>query len=221
MARNEFLRCLRWALPSRVAYRSVTTSRIPFWMAVLVFGCVELAGCGRAPDLKLQSISGVMPNLAFQLTDDDGKAVTATDYRHDVVLLYFGYTHCPDVCPTTLALLSGAIKDLGSEAVNVRVLFVTVDPQRDTATLLKHYMGYFGPQFIGLRGNSMQLLALAHRYHAAFQLGAHDQNGDYSVQHSSAVYIFDTNGRARLVTDATDQPQLITHDLRALIAGAT
>ena len=192
--------------------------RIAVWTAAILFACVT--GCRQTPDLELQSISGVMPDLQFHLTDAAGQAVNAKDYRHDVVLLYFGYTHCPDVCPTTLAVLSRAIKALGSEASDVRVLFVTVDPRRDSATLLKHYMGYFGPQFVGLRGDSRQLLAVTQRYHAAFELAAPDRQGNYSVQHSSAVYIFDTKGRARLVTDATDQPGLIAHDLRALLTGA-
>jgi protein SCO1/2 len=161
-----------------------------------------------------------MPDLQFQLTDDNGQPVTAQTYRGDVVLLYFGYTHCPDVCPTTLASLSQSVKGLGAESAKVRVLFVTVDPQRDTAELLKRYAGYFGPQFVGLRGDSTQLLTLTRRYDASFRLDAPDRSGDYGVQHSSAVYIFDPKGKARLVTDATDQPKLVTHDLRALIAGA-
>ena len=187
--------------------------------AMVLMVCAGLTACGSRPKLALQSISGVMPDLQFQLTDDDGRPVTAQSYRGDVVLLYFGYTHCPDVCPTTLASLSQAIKGLAAEASKVRVLFVTVDPQRDTAELLKRYAGYFGPQFVGLRGDDSQLRALTRRYDASFQIDAPDRSGNYSVQHSSAVYIFDSKGKARLVTDATDQNGLITHDLRALIAG--
>jgi protein SCO1 len=186
----------------------------------MLAGCAILSACSQAPKLELQSISGVMPDLQFQLTDENGRAVTAQDYRGYVVLLYFGYTHCPDVCPTTLAFLSQAIKGLGTNAGKVRVLFVTVDPRRDTGALLKRYASYFGPQFSGLRGDATQLIPLTRRYHASFQLDAPDQYGNYAVQHSSAVYIFDPRGRARLVTDATDQARLLTHDLRALIGGA-
>jgi protein SCO1/2 len=161
-----------------------------------------------------------MPNLQFQLTDDDSRAVTARDYRGEVVLLYFGYTHCPDICPTTLATLSQAIKGLGTDANRVRVLFVTVDPQRDSAALLRRYVGYFGPQFVGLRAADAQLRPLATRYDANFHRDASDRDGNYAVQHSSAVYIFDEQGRARLLTDGTDKPAQITHDLHELIAGA-
>lgn len=161
-----------------------------------------------------------MPDLEFRLTDDTGRQVTGQSYRGDVVLLYFGYTHCPDACPTTLAVLSGVIKRLGADASRVRVLFVSVDPRRDTATLLKNYVGFFGPQFVGLSGNDAELQSLTRRYHASFRLDAPDGRGNYAVEHSNSVYVFGPAGRARLVTDATDQPNLITHDLRELIGGA-
>ncbi|MGH8260633.1 MAG: SCO family protein [Steroidobacteraceae bacterium] len=159
-----------------------------------------------------------MPELEFHLTDDNGRPVTAQSYRGDVVLLYFGYTHCPDVCPTTLALLSQAIKGLGPQAGRVCVLFLTVDPRRDTAAVLKRYVGFFGPQFVGLRGDDEQLLSVTRRYHASFKLDPPDRDGNYAVDHSSAVYVFDPKGRARLIADPEDQPKVITHDLRALIA---
>lgn len=189
------------------------SSRVAVALAV---GSCALSACSGAPSLDLQNISGVMPALEFQLTDGNGRAVTAQDYRGDVVLLYFGYTHCPDVCPTTLALLSRAIHGLGAKAAAVRVLFVTVDPKRDTIALLKRYAGYFGPEFVGLRGDGPQLARLTGRYHAAFHLDVPDPSGAYAVEHSSAVYIFDPKGHARVVADATDSAQLITHDLRVL-----
>ena len=182
--------------------------------------CATVAACGHAPAFELQSISGAMPNLQFHLTDDDGRAVSAQDYRRDVVLLYFGYTHCPDVCPTTLAMLSQAINGLGADATRTRVLFVTVDPGRDSAALLRRYVGYFGPQFVGLRGDDAQLRPLIMRYDASFHRDAPDRDGNYAVQHSSSVYIFDAKGHARLLTDGTDKPTEITHDLHELIAGA-
>lgn len=202
--------------PSLRSFRSLG----PLILAAMLLTCADLAACSQTPKLALQSISGLMPDLQLQMTDDNGRAVSAQDYRGDVVLLYFGYTHCPDVCPTTLAFLSGAIKSLGTDAARVRVLFVTVDPGRDTGALLRRYVSYFGPQFVGLRGPAAQLLALTRRYHAGFELDPPDRDGNYAIQHSSAVYIFDAHGRARLVTDATDQSKLLSHDLRALIAGA-
>ena len=195
-------------------------ARVSHCMCLLVIVGVGITGCGRVPTLALQSISGTMPDLEFHLTDDSGRAVTARSYRGDVVLLYFGYTHCPDACPTTLAVLSQAIKPLGAEASGVRVLFVSVDPRRDNTALLKNYVGFFGPEFIGLRGDIGELTSLTGRYHASFKLDPPERDGNYTVEHSNSVYIFDPAGRVRLLTDATDKPTLITHDLRALIGGA-
>jgi len=194
-------------------------SRMLLCMGVALL-CAGATACSRSPTLVLQSISGAMPNLKFALTDVNGRAVTAQNYRGDAVLLYFGYTHCPDACPTTLAVLSRAIKGLGTKASQVRVLFVSVDPHRDTATLLKSYVGFFGPQFVGLRGDEAELLSVTRRYHASFKLDPPERDGDYTVEHTNSVYVFDPAGRARLVTDATDKPERITHDLRALIGGA-
>jgi len=184
---------------------------------VLAAAAVAFAGCSRQPPFKLQSISGLMPALQFHLTDDDGRPVTAQDYRGDVVLLYFGYTHCPDVCPTTLAMLAQAIKALGPAASQVRVLFVSVDPQRDSAALLKRYVGYFGPQFVGLRGNDSALKLLAKRYRISYHLDPPDKYGNYAVEHSSAIFIFDQKGRARLLAGETDKPTSVTEDLSRLI----
>jgi len=188
-------------------------------LAMLLLGLAAAvgAGCSRQPAFKLQSISGLLPALQFHLTDDNGRPVTAQDYRGDVVLLYFGYTHCPDVCPTTLAMLARAIKALGPAASQVRVLFVSVDPQRDSAALLKRYVGYFGPQFVGLRGNDRALKPLAKRYRISYHLDPPDQYGNYAVEHSSAVFIFDQKGRARLLADESGNAASISADLARLL----
>jgi protein SCO1/2 len=187
-------------------------------MAVGLALVAGVAGCSRQPPFNSQSISGLMPALKFQLTDDSGRAVTAQTYRGKVVLLYFGYTHCPDVCPTTLAMLAQALRGLGPSAQQVRVLFVSVDPQRDTVPLLKRYVTYFGPQFVGLRGADSALLPLARRYRIAFHRDPPDQYGNYAVQHSSAIFIFDQKGRARLLAGDTDKPAAIAQDLSRLVS---
>lgn len=176
-----------------------------------------LAGCSREAPYHLQSIKGLMPRLEFQLTDDDGRTVNAERYRGSVVLLYFGYTHCPDVCPTTLAALGSALGRLGSEANRVKVLFVTVDPARDTAPALKRYMSYFGPQFIGLRGDDEALRPLIRRYRVAYHRDPPDPNGNYAVEHSSIVFVFDANGRARLLARDSDAPDAVAQDLHRLL----
>ncbi len=181
--------------------------------------CWALASCGTsAPPFALQNVTGLLPRLKFQLTDQDDRLVTADDYRGKVVLLYFGYTHCPDACPTTLATLATALRSLGPDAAKMQVLFVTVDPQRDTAAVLKSYVGFFGPQFAGLRGDDAELTALSKRYRIAYHLEPPDRNGNYAVDHSSAIFIFDGTGRVRLLGNEGDGAQKIAQDLRRLAA---
>jgi protein SCO1/2 len=158
-----------------------------------------------------------MPTLEFSLTDQDGNSVHATDLRGKLVLLYFGYTHCPDVCPTTLTVLSQAVKQLGSQADKVRVLFVTVDPARDTESLLKRYAPSFGPQVMGLRGDGQELARLTKRFRVTYGLGKPDADGNYEVSHSSAVFVFDRKGEARLLGRFADTAVAYAHDLKQLL----
>lgn len=180
---------------------------------------ITLAACSE-PDAswKLLDIKGIMKPLEFNLTNGSGEAVTAEDYRGKVTLLYFGYTHCPDVCPTTLATLAHTLDLLGDKASRVQVLFVSVDPQRDTARTLQRYTAAFGPEFVGLTGSDDQLRRLAKRYRVTFSRGEPDADGDYEVTHSSAVFIFDSEGKARLMARSDDPPQAIRHDLAQLVA---
>ncbi len=181
--------------------------------------CLAVAACGtRGPPYALQNVSGLLPRLRFQLTDQDDRLVTASDYRGKIVLMYFGYTHCPDACPTTLATLATAIRSLGADAAKVRVLFVSVDPKRDTTAVLKSYVSFFGPQFVGLRGDGAELTALSKRYRIAYHLEPPDRYGNYTVDHSSAVFVFDGTGRVRLLGSETDGAAKIAQDLRRLVA---
>jgi protein SCO1/2 len=136
------------------------------------------------------------------------------------VMLYFGYTHCPDVCPTTMATLSQALSKLGGDASQVRILFVTVDPRRDTPQLLKRYTQAFGPAFIGLRTADPELRRLVKRYRVTYSLGKPDARGNYEVTHSSAIFIFDKTGKARLIAESSDSAAAIAHDVQQLIGGA-
>jgi protein SCO1/2 len=179
-----------------------------------------LAACGQnEPPWGLRNISGLMPTLDFTLTEaGDGATVHGTDFRGKVVLLYFGYTHCPDVCPTTLSLLSHAVKALGANADQVRILFVSVDPARDTLAQLKTYAAAFGPEVVGLRGNADELEAFTRRYRVSYGYGKPDSRGAYEVSHSSAVYVFDREGEIRLLIGSTDSAPTITGDLQRLLA---
>jgi len=134
------------------------------------------------------------------------------------VLIYFGYTHCPDVCPLTLQRLKHAIAALGDGANQLRVLFVTVDPRRDSLAVLKRYTEFFGPQVLGLRGDQDELRRLTKMYRVTYGYDKPDAKGNYEVSHSSAVYVFDRSGEARLLIRPDDTVKAIATDLRRLVA---
>ncbi|MDE2184880.1 MAG: SCO family protein [Alphaproteobacteria bacterium] len=178
---------------------------------------VALTGCGRQMPPGATDITGTMPALSFTMTRaSDGAGISANDYRGKVVVLYFGYTHCPDVCPATLANLTDLLQYLGRDADKVRVLFVTVDPNRDTLPILKQYAAAFAPQVDGLRGSDNELAALARRYRVAYSV---DPGPPYTVMHSSAVFFFDAGGRARMVTLSTDDTAALANVVERLVHG--
>ncbi|TAN09132.1 MAG: SCO family protein [Burkholderiaceae bacterium] len=192
---------------------SLTIARRAMLLSVLL-----LAGCSNGSrHWQLTDISGHLPNLEFALTSDQGRAVTARDYHGDVVMLYFGYTHCPDVCPATLARLSAVMQHLGNKADKVKILFVSVDPARDTPAMLHTYDAAFGPHVIGLTGSENAIIDVARRYRVAYQAGKPDADGNYDVTHSSGVYIFDENGRARLLATNASSIGEITYDVNQLL----
>lgn len=192
-------------------------------MRALLIGLLAAAavlGCAPADrGWHVKNISGLMPDLSFTMTDDRGRVVGGQDYRGEMPLLFFGYSHCPDECPATLARLAQAVAAMKAGAADVRVLFVTVDPQRDTESRLHSYLGSFGPEFVGLRGTPSQLAALAKRYRVTYSLGKPDAGGDYEVTHSDAVFVFDRTGRARLLILPEDPVSAITADLERLSTG--
>jgi protein SCO1/2 len=180
---------------------------------------VMLAACGPSgSNWHATDITGSMPALDFSLMRSGDRAVVrASDYRGKIVVLYFGYTHCPDICPATLSNLSDAIQKLGSGANDVRVLFVTVDPSRDTAPVLDAYVKSFAPQIDGLRGTDDQLTDVTRRYRVIYKVATESPGHPYEVMHSAAVFFFDRNGRARLVTTKTDDVAFVAADLKQLL----
>jgi protein SCO1/2 len=169
-----------------------------------------LVGCSK-PAWHMTDISGAMPRLAFHMTTN-GKPVTAADYRGKVVALYFGYTHCPDVCPATLTDLTDMLAKV--ESRDVAVLFVTVDPERDTGTVLTDYAKAFSPQVTGLRGDANALAALARSYRVAYSV---KKGPPYEVMHSNAVFFFDRDGKVRLVTTDTSNTAAMAEDVKRLL----
>jgi protein SCO1/2 len=183
-------------------------------ITALIFAMLALLGCSKpGPDKQwhMTDISGGMPKLDFHMTAD-GKPVTAADFKGKVVALYFGYSHCPDVCPATLANLADMAAKVKSP--DVRVLFVTVDPERDTDAVLSDYAKAFSPQVVGLRGSDNQLAALARTYRVAYEV---KKGPPYEVMHSNAVFFFDKDGRARLVTTDTSDANAMAEDVKRLL----
>lgn len=189
-----------------------------------LIGLSGLEACARPAHWSAgDDVTGVFPPLAFTLTRaTDDKIVTELDYRGRVPLLYFGYTYCPDVCPTTLLNVAQVLKQLGPSANQVRVLFVTVDPARDTLDTLKDYGAQFSPLVDSLRPTADELAGLARRYRAAYSVSPGDKNHPYTVTHSSAIYVFDKRGNARLLFTSlsTNAPDIkgAASDLRQLVA---
>ena len=191
-----------------------------YWSALAFAAVLLLSGCEQDTPWKLRDISGLMPDLQFTLVDSNGKQVDANRFRGKVVLLYFGYTHCPDVCPTTLAKLAKAVATLGADADRVRVLFVSVDPRRDVPARLGDYARYFGPQVVGVSGREKDLRALTKRYRVTYGLDKPDPEGNYEVAHSSAVFIFDAKGKVRLLATSQDSGDAIAADLQRMVAAS-
>lgn len=180
-----------------------------------------LAGCSGKTPVKWNAndISGVMDPLTFNLTDDHGQSVTGKDYRGKVVMLYFGYTFCPDICPQTLTRVAAALRGLGKQAEHVQVLFVSVDPNRDTPKVMRNYVKYFSPRMLGLTGTQSELKAVTKRYRVAYSYGkGYPDKKDYVVNHSASIYVFDPKGNARLLIDQQETSAQITADLKQLIA---
>lgn len=205
-------------------YAAVTIGRA-FGAVAASLLCAALLFAAR-PALAWNStdVTGALPPLKFTMTRAaDGKTVTAAHYRGKVVLLYFGYTFCPDVCPTTLLNIANMLKTLGKKADDVRVLFVTVDPNRDTLAVLRQYTEAFAPQVVGLRGTPNQLATLAKRYRVAYSVSPASAGHPYEVTHSAAVYVFDRNGNIKLLFSGLSLPKApiagMTSDLQQIVAG--
>lgn len=180
-----------------------------------------LAGCGEktapAPTFKNVDITGAAFARDFALTDHTGKPRTLADYKGKVVVMFFGFTQCPDVCPTTMAEMSAVMKQLGPQAEQVQVLFVTVDPERDTKELLSQYVPAFDQRFVGLYGTPEQTAAVAKEFKVFYSKVEGKTPGSYSIDHTAASYIFDRNGKVRLLVRHNQGPAPIVHDIKQLL----
>jgi protein SCO1/2 len=178
-----------------------------------------LSACNKPPVRYVATdITGVDYARDFHLFDTQGKPRTLADFRGKLVAVFFGYTHCPDVCPTTLSDFAMALKKMGKDASRVQVIFVTVDPARDTPALLAQYVPAFNPGFIGLYTSEAGTAALAKEYKIFYQKQPPDKNGHYAVDHSAGTYVYDTQGKLRLYMAYGEGPDAIAKDLSQLLA---
>jgi protein SCO1/2 len=184
---------------------------------LLLSFALSLAGCSESPRFVATDISAVSWGKDFSLTDHHGQLRHLADFRGKAVVMFFGYTQCPDVCPTTLATLRDAMKLLGEDARHVQVLFVTVDPARDTADLLAQYAPVFDPSFLGLYSDEKGTAELAKEFKVFYAKQAGSTPGSYSVDHSTGSYVFDTLGKLRLLIRHGETPANVAADLSLLL----
>jgi protein SCO1/2 len=184
-------------------------------LALLSAGCDKLASKPAA--FNNTDLTGLDYAKGFSLTDHTGKARTLADFKGKLVVLFFGYTQCPDVCPTTMAEMAGVLKELGPAADEVQVLFVTLDPERDTQELLASYVPAFDKRFLGLRGTPEQTAQTAKEFKVFVAKVPGKEPGSYTVDHTAGSYVFDRDGRVRLFLRHGQGPAPIVHDLRQLL----
>jgi protein SCO1/2 len=188
------------------------------WLGVAL-AAVVVCGCGGSgPSFKNTDITGADYGKDFTLTDHTGKKRALADFRGKVVVVFFGYTHCPDVCPTTLADLRVAREQLGEDRKRVQVLFVTVDPERDTRELLANYVPAFDPSFLGLYGDPAATARVAKEFKVFYQKVPGKTPENYTVDHTAGSYVFDPQGRLRLLVRPGNVPNLVA-DLKTLLNG--
>jgi len=191
--------------------------------ALLACGAL-VAGCAPeappAPKFLASDVTGTTYARDFALTDHHGKPRTLADFRGKVVVVFFGYTQCPDVCPTTLSELAEVMRRLGPDAERVQVLFVTVDPERDTPALLAQYVPAFDPRFLGLYGDAPALERTAKEFKVIYQKQPGRTPGSYTMDHSAGAYLFDPQGRLRVYASYGQGPDVFEHDIRELLRTA-
>ena len=190
-------------------------SSLRFW-SIITFSLL-VAACDGAPKFKSTDITGADYGRSLELTDSSGQLRHLEDFRGKAVVVFFGFTQCPDVCPTTLADLAGVLKNLGADADRVQVLFITVDPERDTPELLAQYVRAFDPRFIALRGDLAATQRVAKDFKIYFE--KRKQGAGYTIDHSAQSYVIDAQGRLRLLVRHDRLVADLPDDLRTVLKG--
>ena len=178
-----------------------------------------LVACDSKPAFKNVDITGSKAfGTNFGLIDVDGKLRTLADYQGKAVVMFFGYTHCPDVCPTTLIEMQEAMRLLGPQAAKVQVIFVTLDPERDTSEVLKLYVPAFNPSFIGLRpANEEALNRLTKEFKIYYKRVPGLSPNTYTIDHTAGSYVFDPKGQLRLYIKHGQGPEVLAQDLKTIL----
>lgn len=188
---------------------------------LLIMCAVVLAACsgGEAPPkFNATDVSGADWGRELNLKDHTGTPRTLADFKSKVVILFFGFTQCPDICPSTLGASAAALNLLGADADKVQVLFVTLDPARDTPAVLSKYAPAFNPSFLGMYGNEAETAAAAKEFKVFFQKQP-GNDGNYSIDHTAASYAIDPQGRLRLYIKHGETPEQMAEDIKLLLAG--
>jgi protein SCO1/2 len=196
-----------------------------FVPAVLLAGC-EKQGSGGSQmilspvnsQFKNTDLTGLGYARDFQLADHNGKMRSLADFKGKAVVVFFGYTQCPDVCPTTMAEMANVMKELGPLADKVQVLFITVDPERDTPEILSKYVPAFDPRFLGLIGDKESLDKVTKEFKVFYQKVPGKEAGSYTVDHTAGSYVYDPQGRIRLFIRHGQGTEPIVHDLKQLLS---
>jgi protein SCO1/2 len=184
------------------------------WLLAAAF----LAGCDGGPKFKSTDITGAPYGKALELADSEGRARHLEDFRGKTLVLFFGFTRCPDICPTTLAEIAGAVKTLGADADRVQMLFVTLDPERDTGQSLREYVRAFDSRIVALRGDAAATQQVAKDFKIYYE--KRKQGDTYTIDHSAQAYVLDAQGRLRLLVRHDRIGQDLAPDLRALLREA-
>jgi protein SCO1/2 len=205
----------------RECARRLALRRAAMALTAGVAATFGLAGCDRfrAPAFKGIDITGAEYAKELALADPDGRRRSLAEFKGRVVVVFFGFTHCPDVCPTTMAELALVKRQLGTDGQRLQGVFVTVDPQRDTPELLKAYVTNFDPDFVALRGTPEETLAVAKHFKVFFAKVPGKTEDSYTIDHTAGAYLFDPEGRVRLFTRHGTGADALLHDVRILLAG--
>jgi protein SCO1/2 len=185
-------------------------------LAFSVTACDKLPG--KQASFQNTDVTGLDYAKGFSLTDHTGKPRTLADYKGKVVVVFFGYTQCPDVCPTTMAEMASVMQKLGPQADQVQVLFITLDPERDTRELLASYVPAFDKRFVGLYGTPEQTAKTAKEFKVFYSKVPGKEPGSYTIDHTAGSYVFDKEGRLRLFIRHGGGADAIVHDVRQLLS---